>query len=340
MGWRNKNLDHTQPVPSPSRLHKLRQLAHAGFLLCLLSGSVLGQDTGEAAIPCPLDGASDQALQADLERLLVRQGLKKAADANHLTVVLLLLDDLEHPKLAQVNGDQMYYAASLPKIAILLGAAVELERGELKMDRALHKDLHDMIRVSCNSCATRVLNRVGHEELLDILQEPQFQFYDPQHNGGLWVGKEYAAGQAYHRDPIAGLSHGATALQAARFYCALQEGDLVSPEQNALMLEALAKPGIEHKFVKALKPFKNVKMYRKSGTWKQYHADSALVRVAGKAYVMVAMAKDKAGSVWLERLGAGLHKLATTWQKPVKRNVLADSSVPGGFDASMPEGSE
>jgi beta-lactamase class A len=229
-------------------------------------------------------------------------------------VALAILDESGHPRLAEANGNQMFYAASLPKIAILLGAAVELERGALVMDDQLDADLNDMIRDSCNACATRVLDRVGRERLLEILQAPDFRFYEPDGDGGLWVGKPYGPEPAYHRGPVAGKSHGANALQVVRFYCALNTGDLVSEEQNAMMLNALRDPGIHHKFVRALDLFETDAVYRKSGTWKGYHADSAMVVAGNRTYVMVALANDPAGARWLERLGGGLHLLATSWQ--------------------------
>jgi len=81
---------------------------------------------------------------------------------------------------AELNGHTMLYAASLPKIAILLGAAVAIDEGRLTLDDELQTDLDNMIRYSCNSCATKVLNMVGHEELLEILQSPEYKFYDKQ----------------------------------------------------------------------------------------------------------------------------------------------------------------
>ncbi len=53
----------------------------------------------------------------------------------------------------------------------------------------LHKDLNDMIRLSCNACATRVLARVGREELIETLQSPQYRFYDQQRSRRL-VGRK------------------------------------------------------------------------------------------------------------------------------------------------------
>jgi beta-lactamase class A len=254
--------------------------------------------------------SGDQELQQKLEQLVLGLGLSAASERGDLALALVIVTRPESPRLAEINGHEMVYAASLPKIAILLGAAVAIEQGRLELDETLHQDLNDMIRYSCNACATRVLEQVGRQELLDTLQSPEYRFYDQDSAGGLWVGKDYGPGSAYHRDPREGLSHGATAFQAARFYYKLHTLSLVSPAQSEMMLGTLARPGISHKFVKGLEPYDNLEIYRKSGTWKNFHADSALVRCEGHAYIMIALAHDQDGAAWLEQLAGPLHELA------------------------------
>ncbi len=58
------------------------------------------------------------------------------------------ITDLQHPKVAGVNSDVMLYAASLPKIAILLDAFVKIERGELPLNDEIRAELFRMIRKS------------------------------------------------------------------------------------------------------------------------------------------------------------------------------------------------
>jgi beta-lactamase class A len=72
----------------------------------------------------------------------------------------------------------------------------------------------------------------------------------------------------------------------------------------------LSRPGISHKFVKGLEPYPNLEIFRKSGTWKTYHADSALIRTDGLAYIIVALANNANGAAWLEQLAGPLHELA------------------------------
>jgi beta-lactamase class A len=281
---------------------------YALALVCLcFSGQIMA-----AEAPRILNEAGDLQLQKGLETLIKEQNLTSAVNAQELAVVLVIVTDPDKPRLAELNGHNMVYAASLPKIAILLGAAVAIDEGRLELNDELQEDLEHMIRFSCNACATKVLELVGREELLKVLQSPEYNFYDPNGAGGLWVGKDYGPGSAYHRDPLAGLSHGATAFQAARFYYKLNNGTLVSPEQTEMMLDVLSKPGVSHKFVKGLQAYPDIELFRKSGTWKTYHADSALIRTDGLAYIIVALANDPKGAVWLEQLAAPLHELAVS----------------------------
>ncbi len=265
-----------------------------------------------------LSTAADAQLQAQLEDMVRKQGLWRNVERGELAILLAIVTDPDHPRLAELNGHQMMYAASLPKIAILLGAAVAIEEGRLVLDDQLHEELVNMIRYSCNACATRVLELVGRENLIALLQSPEYDFYDANGEGGLWVGKDYASGTAYHRDPLNHLSHGATAFQVARFYYRLNSGTLVSPEYTELMLEALSKPGIQHKFVKGLQGTPGIRFFRKSGTWKDYHADSALIRHDGQTYIIVGLAHNRNGGKWLTQLARPLNDLVVAGPAPRK----------------------
>jgi len=251
----------------------------------------------------------DPVLQEQLEILIREKGLEKAARQQRLAIALVDITDEEKPRMAAINGDVMEYAASLPKIAILLTAFVQIEQGKLELDKKLEADLTDMVRTSSNAAATRVLDLVGREELLRTLESPRFMLYDRRYGGGLWVGKTYAKDGAYRRDPLHHISHGITAIQGARFYYLLETNRLVGPDLTVKMKQILAEPAIDHKFVKGLKARPGVKLYRKSGTWKQFHADSALVEYGAHKYIIVGLAEDSQGGKWLEELAAPLHDL-------------------------------
>ncbi|MSR15260.1 MAG: serine hydrolase [Gammaproteobacteria bacterium] len=251
----------------------------------------------------------DPELLSSMTYELDRLGLSPALVAEKLCIALVDITDMRAPRVAEINGDTMMYAASLPKIAILLGAFVEIERGRLSLDSETREAMTRMIQISSNTDATYMLNRVGKSRVNDILQSDRFRLYDPLVNGGLWVGKPYAEGAAFERDPLHNLSHGATAMQTARFYYMLENGELVNSKLTREMKKILGNPGISHKFVRGLADRPGVKMYRKSGSWRHWHADSALVKAQGHKYILVALADDVHGGEWLAALAPKMHDL-------------------------------
>ncbi len=285
----------------------------------LVCGAALAQSAQPQTALDSLRTASDKKLQARVDRVVRGLDLEPMVVTGRLALALVDVSDPAQPRLAMLNGDRMMYAASLPKIAILLGAMVEAELGRLPLNERTVGAMTKMIRYSSNEDATRVLQWVGGERLIDILQSPRFRFYDASGNGGLWVGKAYGKAPAYHRDPVAKLSHGATAYQVARFYTLLATDKLLSHPMNTLMKETLSRPGIRHKFVRGLESKPGARIYRKSGTWRDYHADSALVEAGRYRYVLVGIAQHRDGGKWLEKLAAPLHDLVV----PPQRDVVA-----------------
>jgi beta-lactamase class A len=250
-----------------------------------------------------LGESCDPRLQKALETRLGSLHLRKATAKKDLSVVVVDITDISEPRMAYVNPNEMMYAASLPKIAILLGAFEKIANGEMTLDDETLGKLKLMIRNSSNTAASDILGRVGMDYLADLLQSPRYRLYDPEKNGGIWVGKQYGKAPAWRRDPLHNLSHGATALQVARFYYLLETGQLVSPELSKLMKSILADPAHEHKFVKGLKEVQpDSEIYRKSGTWGPYHSDSAIVEHHGRRYIAVALAKSSRGEQWLQKL--------------------------------------
>jgi len=250
-----------------------------------------------------LGESCDPRLQKELISRLGALHLQHAAERKQLSVVVVDITDPSSPKMAYVNPNEMMYAASLPKIAILLGAFEKIANGEMELNDETLEKLKHMIRNSSNEAATEILHRVGMEYLAELLQSPRYRLYDPQKNGGLWVGRDYAKAPTWKRDPLHNVSHGATAYQVARFYYLLETGQLVSPELSLLMKSILADPALEHKFVKGLKEIQpDSEIYRKSGTWGPYHSDSAIVEHHGRRYIAVALAKSAKGESWLQKL--------------------------------------
>lgn len=247
--------------------------------------------------------ARDPHLHKALQKKLKAIGLARAAQEQKLAVALVDITEPHRPRVATVNAHHMMYAASLPKIAIMLGAFQKVEDGKLELDDETRLLLTQMIRRSSNSAATVMLERVGYDYVADVLQSDRYALYDPDWNGGLWVGKPYAKKGAWKRDPLYNLSHAATPFEVARFYYLLETGRLVSPQASGMMKEMLSAPAIKHKFVAGLSTHRpGSTILRKSGTWRTYHADSAIVERDGRRYIAVGMANHPAGGRWLAQL--------------------------------------
>jgi beta-lactamase class A len=160
-----------------------------------------------------------------------------------------------------------------------------------------------MIKVSSNRDATEMMHQVGKEYIARVLLSPRYRLYDPEHNGGLWVGKDYAKAGLWRRDPLHNLSHGATAMQVARFYYLLATDNLVTPEHSRKMREILADTELNHKFVRALRRIDPAAaISRKSGSYATYHSDSALVERDGHRYIVVALCNNPTKTRWLGRI--------------------------------------
>ncbi len=251
----------------------------------------------------------DPDFQAAFETTLEKQFGKDIWDlvkAKKVGIVLADITDPHRPKVAEVNGDVMLYAASLPKIAIVLGVFVEMERGKMNMDDETKALLIATVRKSSNKAATELLRRVGIENLAKILQSDRYRLYDPNYGGGLWVGRDYGGGPVWKRDPINKISHGTSAMQTARYYYLGATERLVAAKYQKDLVEVFSKPAISHKFVKGLKEAKpEAEVYRKSGTWKKFHADSGVVTQADRDYIIVALVEhDKGGEGLVELITA------------------------------------
>jgi len=253
----------------------------------------------------PLLEHADHDLQKRLEKQLSKRlQWRKLIRNRKMAVGLVDLSNPTAPRYARVNGSKEMYAASLPKIAILLAAFDRFQTGKLKRTPEVEADLQAMIRTSSNSAATRMIDRLGGlMQVNEVLRNPSYHFYEEKH-GGLWVGKRYAKTGPRIPDPVNGLSHAATVTQVCRFYYQLATGSLINPDASRDMLEMLAEPGIRHKFVKSLhERAPAAELYRKSGTWKNWHADSVLVwGPVWRRYILVALVESSNGEEILRDL--------------------------------------
>ncbi|WP_435413115.1 serine hydrolase [Psychroserpens mesophilus] len=287
------------------------------FLLLIGCTSILNAQNGlpiktpDSKIK-PLRQFANQDLQSKLEfeinnnsewRLLVSQ--KKMA------VGIVDLSDPQNVKFANVNGNHMMYAASLPKIAILLSAMDALEKGELKETDAVKKDMRLMISKSDNAASTRMIDRLGYNKIESVMTDPKYMFYDEDYGGGLWVGKRYGGGGDTNREPLKNLSHAATVNQVCRYFYLLANGKLVNRNRSKQMLKIMGNPELHHKFVNTVEKIApEADLYRKSGSWKTYHSDSILVwgNDPNRRYILVALVDDPNGEQIIRNLVKPIEK--------------------------------
>jgi len=264
----------------------------------------------EAPAYKPLRACKSMALQTALDKVLNENPTFRKLIRNKKLAVGLVDMRAEHdPKMALVNGQEMMYAASLPKIAILFAAMDAIDKGELKESPEVTKDLKLMIAKSNNQASTRMIDRVGYKKIADVLQDKKYALYDKANGGGLWVGKRYAAGGARNPEPMKGLSHAATAEQVCRYYYMMAKGKLVNKERSLEMMEIMADPKLHHKFVNSLdKIAPKARLYRKSGSWSNFHSDSVMVMGKHRKYILTALAEDPKGEQIIRKLVYAVEK--------------------------------
>ncbi len=81
------------------------------------------------------------------------------------------------------------------------------------------------------------------------------------------------------------------------------------------MLDIMENPELHHKFVNTLdKIAPEARIFRKSGSWKNYHSDSVLVwgKDDNRRYILVALIEDSAGEQIIRDLIKPIEKVLRT----------------------------
>jgi beta-lactamase class A len=253
----------------------------------------------------PLDQRWEQGLQAKLDQALRKEQLwQTLIDQRKMAVGLVDLTDPALPRFAQVNGNTMMYAASLPKIAILLAACQGFEDGSLTETPRIRADLIEMIRRSDNFAASQMVARIGLEKIERVIVDPRYRFYDTTKGGGIWVGGSFGGDSQQNPEPLQNLQQAATVNQVCRFYYLLAYGRLINPARSRQMLKILAFPDLHDKFVSMLEEsVPPSRLYRKSGEFRIWYSDSILVwEKTWRRYILVSMVEHPQGEQILRKL--------------------------------------
>jgi len=282
----------------------------AGVLLAGLGFAVAGGPTNSADLnpsfqnyALNYDSPVEPALQARVEA--VDAGLRaKYGMTTEQTAVGVL--DLNTLRLAMIHPDREEYAASIPKVGILLAYFELHPQAATNLDSKTRHELGLMAKASDNDMATRFSRELGLKKIQGVLDS--YHFYDTNHGGGIWVGKHYGSDDERYGDPLANNSHAATVRQLLRYFLMLEQGRLVSPAASKTMREIFASPDIPHdniKFVKGLAG-RDVQIIRKWGSWEDWLHDSAVVTRHGRHYILVALTKHPKGDEYLVDLAGAV----------------------------------
>lgn len=212
--------------------------------------------------------------------------------------------DLRTSRLAWLRPDATTYAASIPKIGILLAWAEAHPERLRRLDPATRRELGEMIKRSSNELAPKFSRELGMARVQAVLNA--HGFYDAARGGGIWFGKHYGKDSERVRDPVGDHSHAANVRQLLRFYLLLEQGRLLSAEASAAMRDLFAAPELPHiedRFVKGLAG-RGLEIRRKSGWWEKWSHDSAAVSGAGRHYLLVVLTEHPGGTEYLEEFAA------------------------------------
>ena len=250
----------------------------------------------------------DQALQTRLEEIDKGLRARYGMTTQHTSVGVL---DLEHARLAMIHPDRAEYAASVPKIGILLAFFQLRPDATRNLDPQTRHELGLMVKASSNEMATKFSRQLGLAAIQEVLNS--CGLYDATRGGGIWVGKHYGKSDERIPDPIGGHSHAATVRQLLRFYLLLEQGKLVSPATSKAMRDIFLSPAIPHdqiKFVKGLAG-RDVEILRKWGSWENWLHDTAVIRGPNRHYIIVALTHHPKGDEYLVDLAAAVDDLMT-----------------------------
>jgi beta-lactamase class A len=245
------------------------------------------------------DTPVDAELQRRVEEIDARLRARHGMTGEQTAVGVL---DLRRPRVAMIHPDRIEYAASVPKIGILLAYFSLHPEAAASLDKETAHELGLMVKASSNEMAAKHSRAMGLQQIQQVLNANGF--YDAQRGGGLWVGKHYGPNSERIGDPVADHSHAATVRQLLRFYWLLDTGRLVSADASKKMREIFLSPAIphdDHKFVRALAG-RDVTLLRKWGSWQEWLHDTALVEGPNRRYVLVALTHHAAGDTYLEEL--------------------------------------
>ncbi len=250
----------------------------------------------------------DSHLHYGLVKLLKEEGYASLIQTEEIGICVV---DLKQPnRYAGINMDTTFYAASFPKVLILLGAIQKAyEDPRLKLE-GISDTLLRMITYSSNGAATQMGLRIGIEYINEVAS--RYHLYDREYKGGLWLGRLYAHSTKFiGHDPLTQQhTHAGTPRQASRFWLLARQGRYINKEWSNKLLTFTANPKINHKMVRGFNDVNvDVQIWRKSGTYNPWHVDSGIVKGKDSHYIVSYFLKHPRGEQIIRDLAPKVHTL-------------------------------
>src|SRR5256885_976738 len=130
--------------------------------------------------------STNAALQSQLEKIDIDLRARFEIKPEDTAVGVL---DLVHLRLAMIRPDAIEYAASVPKIGILLAYFQLHPEAATNLDPQTRHELGLMAKQSNNEMASKFSHELELASIQKVLNDAGF--YDQAHGGGIWVGKHY-----------------------------------------------------------------------------------------------------------------------------------------------------
>ncbi len=235
--------------------------------------------------------------------------------------------DLKEPRVAMINGNRMFYGASVPKIAIVLEYLRQHPELVEKPDPVVMHELQQVIKRSNNELAAKYGKLAGLNNIQAMLQSTDYSFYDENQGGGLWCGKFYGLDAPRIGDPLDDLSHAANVRQCLRYYLMMEQNRLGNPAICNRLREIFAASWLDFhddNFVAGLKGM-NLTMFRKNGLLEDWHLDTARVALSDRPVLLAGIVHHPNGPKYLSCMARAL---ITHLQGPAARNSATIPNKP------------
>lgn len=288
---------------------------------------------------------TDTPCDAELEAALRKLDVSVATDLDMLEADRAIgLLDVATRRFVALHPDKQFYGASVPKLAIVMGYFDKFPQAADELDEQVARELELVLKRSDNELAAKYSQLVGLDHLQKMLTSSRYRFYDQRHGGGIWCGKHYGVDQPRIGDPLDDHSHAVTVRQCLRFYLMLEQGRLVSGPASAWIKTLMAAPRLEfhnQSFVRGLIG-RDVAVIRKSGTWEDWHLDTARVQGADRWYLLAGATKHPRGSEYLARMAAEIDDLLgghdDTGRPPCEHHRLIRHETAADFGPGAADG--